>query len=242
MAARVLFTDRAGGHSVGPFATLNVASHVGDDRAHVTANRAEVARRVGVPADRLVVLASRSGGPVGRAGIDSPGEMTEVEALVSTAPGVALAVSAADCVPVLLADDQAGVIAAAHAGRRGVDARIVTHTVEAMRELGCAVERITAWLGPAICGRCYEVGDDVAAVTTAIAPQARSQTAWGTTALDLPRAVRAELAAAGVTTVHSDGRCTYQEQHLFSYRRDGRTGRQASVIVADERRGHGRGR
>lgn len=234
MAARVLFTDRSGGHSAAPFATLNIATHVGDDLASVTANRAEVARRVGVPADRLVVLASRAGGPVGRVDAETPGEMTEVEALVTTVPGMALAVSAADCVPVLLAEDTSGVIAAAHAGRRGVDARIVSDTVEAMRRLGSTPERITAWLGPAICGRCYEVGDDVAAITTAIAPQARSQTSWGTTALDLPRAVHAELVAAGITAVQTSDRCTYEDPQLFSYRRDGRTGRQASVIVIDE--------
>ncbi len=229
--ADVLFTDRVGGVSKAPFDTLNLATHVGDDPGAVAANRARVAARAGVPPERLVVLAAVSGGPVARVDASSPGEVGGVEAIVTTEADLAVGVIAADCVPVLLAEDAAGVIGAAHAGRRGVQARIVTDTVSAMVDLGAHRDRLVAWVGPAICGRCYEVGDDVAAQTVAVAPAARATTSWGTTALDLPAAVLAELAEAGVTDVQADPRCTVEDPLLYSYRRDGLTGRQASVVV-----------
>ena len=231
MAVRVLFTDRVGGTSSPPYDTLNLAGHVGDDPEAVARNRAVLAEWSGVGADRLVVLAGMAGGPVARIDDSSPREVSQVEAMVTTEAGLGLAVTTADCVPVLLADDQAGVVGAAHAGRRGVEAKIVTDTIAVMRGLGADPERITAWLGPAICGRCYEVDDDVAAQTVAITSAAASRTSWGTTALDLPAAVRDELGRAQVTRVHADPRCTREDPLLFSYRRDGRTGRQASVVV-----------
>ena len=231
MAVRVLFTDRRGGVSRPPLDELNLAGHVGDDPDAVAHNRGLVAARVGVAPDRLVVLAAVSGGPVAHVTAPAPAEVTGVEALVTTDTDLALGVIAADCVPVLLADEAAGVVGAAHAGRRGVEARIVTDTVTDMVELGAEPARIRAWLGPAICGRCYEVGDDVAAATVAVAARAASTTSWGTTALDLPAAVLAELDSLGVTDVVVDGRCTREDPTLYSYRRDGRTGRQASVIV-----------
>lgn len=231
MAVRVLFTDRRGGVSRPPLDELNLAGHVGDDPDVVAHNRRLVAARAGVAPDRLVVLAAVSGGPVRRVSAPAPDEVSGVEALVTTDTDLALGVIAADCVPVLLADETAGVIGAAHAGRRGVQALIVTDTVTDMVSLGAEPARIQAWLGPAICGRCYEVGDDVAAATVVVAPRAASQTSWGTTALDLPAAVVAELESLGVRDVVLDPRCTREDPTLYSYRRDGRTGRQASVIV-----------
>jgi polyphenol oxidase len=98
-------------------------------------------------------------------------------------------------------------------------------------DAGARADRLTAWVGPAICGRCYEVGEDVAADVVAVEPAAAARTSWGTTALDLPAAVAAQLRRAGVTDIRTDGRCTLEEPSLYSYRRDGRTGRQASVVV-----------
>ncbi len=231
MGVRVVITDRVGGVSAAPFDTLNLAAHVGDDPEAVATNRRHLAALAEVPSDRLVVLAAVSGGPVAVVEHADPGEVTGVEALVTTQPDLALAVIAADCVPVLLADDRAGVVAVAHAGRRGVAARITSQALDAMLGLGARPEYLVAWVGPAICGRCYEVGDDVAREVTAVAPAAASTTSWGTTALDLPAAVAAELAAAGVADVTRDPRCTAEDPLLFSYRRDGRTGRQACLIV-----------
>jgi len=231
VGVRVLFSDRAGGTSRAPYDTLNVAGHVGDDPDAVERNRAILADRAGVARDRLVVLAGMVGGPVARIDADSSREVSGVEAMVTTEVDLGLAVTTADCVPVLLADDRAGVVAAAHAGRRGVEARIVTDTIAVMQSLGADPQRMSAWLGPAICGRCYEVGEDVAAQTVAIAPSAATRTSWGSTGLDLTAAVRDELARAEVATVHIDPRCTREDPLLFSYRRDGRTGRQASAVV-----------
>jgi polyphenol oxidase len=230
----VVFTDRVGGVSARPYDTLNLAAHVGDDPDAVEANRTVLASFAGVPPDRLVVLAAVSGGPVARVDGSSPAEVGGVEAIVTSEPGLAIGVIAADCVPVLLADDTAGVIGAAHAGRRGVEAGIVTDAVHIRVGLGADPARIEAWLGPSICGRCYEVGDDVAAQTIALAPAAASVTSWGTTALDLPAAVLAELTAGGVGRVQRDPRCTHEDPLLYSYRRDGQTGRQASVVVCHE--------
>ncbi len=231
MGVRVVVTDRGGGVSEPPYDSLNLATHVGDDPAAVAHNRRVLAQRAGVPDDRLVVLAAVSGGPAAYVRAGAPQQVTGVEALVTTDTELALAVIAADCVPVLLADDVAGLVAVAHAGRRGVAAQITTQAVRAMQALGAQPDRVQAWVGPAICGACYEVGADVAAQVLAVAPAARATTSWGTTALDLPAAVLAELATLGVTDVTRDGRCTAEQRSLFSYRRDGRTGRQACLVV-----------
>ncbi len=227
----MLVTGREGGVSSGPFASLNLATHVGDDPYAVARNRERVAARVGVPPERLVVLAAVSGGPVGRVDASSGPEISGVEALVTTVPDLALAVIAADCVPVLLADEQAGVVAAAHAGRRGVAARIVPDAVSALVAAGGDASQTTAWVGPAICGRCYEVGADVAAGVVALEPAATSTTRWGTTGLDLTAAVLDQLRRSGVHDIRVDGRCTLENSALYSHRRDGTTGRHAAVVV-----------
>lgn len=137
-------------------------------------------------------------------------------------------VRAADCVPVLLADPDAQVIGAAHAGRLGMALGVVPATVARMRELGG--DRITAWVGPHICGSCYEVPVDLRDEVAATVPASRSTTSWGTPALDIGAGVRAQLTAVGVEVVDV-GRCTRESPDLHSYRRDGaRAGRQAGVI------------
>ena len=117
-------------------------------------------------------------------------------------PGVVLAVRAADCVPVLLADPDAGVIGAAHAGRPGLVAEVVPHTVAAMRALGAA--DITAWVGPHVCGACYEVPAEMQAEVVAVEPAAGATTSWGTPSLDLgagsPRPARARRASPSSTS------------------------------------------
>jgi polyphenol oxidase len=229
MPVQVLFTDRSGGVSPEPFGSLNLAGHVGDDPANVRANRQRLSDRL--PTRQLVLLASAPGGPVCVVDASAPEELGDAEALVTTEPALALGVLTADCVPVLLADEAAGVVAAVHSGRRGLAARITPRAVAAAVDAGARADRLTAWVGPAICGRCYEVGEDVAADVVAVEPAAAARTSWGTTALDLPAAVTAQLRRAGVTDIRTDGRCTLEEPSLYSYRRDGRTGRQASVVV-----------
>jgi YfiH family protein len=152
----------------------------------------------------------------------------EADAIVATTPGRVLVVRAADCVPVLFADPEASLIGAAHCGRLGLAAGVVPATVARLRELGAA--DITAWIGPHICGACYEVPADLQAEVGADEPASIATTSWGTPSLDLGAGVRAQLAQAGVTTVDVS-RCTRESADLYSYRRDGhRAGRLAGLI------------
>ncbi|QBR90854.1 peptidoglycan editing factor PgeF [Nocardioides euryhalodurans] len=141
------------------------------------------------------------------------------DALVTTRPGLALLARAADCVPVLLADPAAGVVAAVHSGRPGLAAGVVPATLRRMRRLGA--EQVVAWVGPHVCGACYEVPEALRDEVAALVPEARSTTSWGTPALDLGAGVRAQLAAAGVATVHEVRVCTREDADWPSYRRDG---------------------
>ncbi len=196
-----MVSDRFGGDSIDPFGELNLATHVGDDLEAVTANRRRLASALGLPPHRLVVLQAVSGGDVALVDESSPREVEGVEALVTTTPGVGLAVIAADCVPVLLADEQAGVIGVAHAGRRGMAAGIVVKALEAMVELGATPAGTAALLGPAICGKCYEVGSAVQGQVADVVPAAVCDTRKGTPGLDLHAGVLDQLTRAGVQQV-----------------------------------------
>ena len=150
------------------------------------------------------------------------------DGLVTAVRGVTLSVRAADCVPVLLADAETGVIGACHCGRQGLVAGIVAATLREMRELGAA--SVTAWVGPHVCGRCYEVPRELQDEVAAVEPDTRATTSWGTPSLDVGAGVRAQLARAGVTVVDVSV-CTMESPDLYSYRREGRaSGRQAGLI------------
>jgi YfiH family protein len=147
---------------------------------------------------------------------------------VAAAPAVGLMVRVADCVPVVLADPAARVVGVAHAGRRGVELDVVTRTVERMRDLG-AVD-IAAWVGPHICGRCYEVPATMREEVAAAVPTTFARTSWGTPALDLGAGVTAQLAAAGVAVTTVPG-CTLEDDRFHSHRRDGAAaGRFAGLV------------
>lgn len=153
---------------------------------------------------------------------------TEADALVSAAPGVGLAVRAADCLPVLFADPERGLIGAAHAGRVGLGAGVLAATVSALAGLGAS--RLVAWIGPHICGACYEVPETLRAEFSASMPHAAAQTSWGTPSLDLGAAAEAQLISLGVQVTRVDP-CTRTSPRLHSYRRDGAAaGRQAAVV------------
>jgi YfiH family protein len=145
-------------------------------------------------------------------------ERPEADALVSTRPDTVLVVRVADCVPVLLADPEAGVVAAVHAGRPGLVAGVAPAAVRRMRDLGAGT--VLAWLGPRVCGACYEVPETMQADVVALVPEARATTSWGTPSLDIGAGVRAQLEAAGVT-VRDVGTCTRESADLYSHRRDG---------------------
>jgi polyphenol oxidase len=136
----------------------------------------------------------------------------------------------ADCVPVLLADPVAGVVGAVHAGRAGASAGILPAAVAAMRRLGARPARLEVLLGPAACGQCYEVPARMQAEVATQLPGSACRTRQGTTGLDLRAGLRCQLADAGVAGIGVDPRCTVEEPTLFSYRRDGTTGRIAALI------------
>ncbi|CUR54024.1 conserved hypothetical protein [metagenome] len=142
----------------------------------------------------------------------------EADSLVTAEPAVALLVRVADCVPVVLADPRAGLLAVAHAGRLGMAEGVVPRTVERLRSRGAV--RLTAWVGPHICGRCYEVPEEMRADVSSRVPQSWSETRWGTPGLDLGAGVRAQLLAGGCEVVDVPG-CTLEDTRLHSYRRDG---------------------
>jgi YfiH family protein len=151
----------------------------------------------------------------------------EADAMVSR--GVPLAVMVADCIPVLLAGESPGgpVLAAVHAGRPGLANGVIPAAVDSMNTLGAT--GIRAWLGPSICGSCYEVPAPLQAEVAAVVPASRSTTSWGTPGLDLPAGARSQLEQAGVGVEYS-GPCTLETPSLFSYRRNKNTGRFAGVV------------
>lgn len=230
---RRVVTDRRGGRSRPPYDSFNLGDHVGDDPADVAANRTRLAREIGVPEGRLVWMSQVHG--TGVAVVDAPpaGPVPDTDALVTATPGLVLCVLVADCVPVLLADPRAGVVAAVHAGREGVRRGVLPAALAAMRTLGAAPERTTALLGPAVCGACYEVPAAMQADVTRVAPAAAARTRRGTPALDLRAGLAEWLARAGVGEVVHDPRCTVEDRRLFSHRRDGSTGRQAGLVWLD---------
>ena len=236
------FTDRRGGVSEAPYASLNLALHVGDDPAAVAENR----RRLGaVVGDRPIVWMDQVHGRrvavVSEAGGNA---VPETDALITATPGLVLAVMAADCVPVLLRGERAAgsgpeggsaqVVAAAHAGRRGLQLGVVEAVVSRMSALGVQPRGIAVQLGPAVCGRCYEVPTAMRDEVAAVAPAARTTTRAGRPALDLRAGLVQQLHALGVQQVHVDPRCTMEDPMLFSHRRDQRTGRLAGLVVIDD--------
>ncbi|CAM3537454.1 peptidoglycan editing factor PgeF [Nocardioides dubius] len=221
------FTDRLGGVSGAPWASLNLALDGGDAPAAVAENwRLLVADFA--PGARLADMHQVHGNAVAVIADDDAPRPTS-DALVTATPGVVLAVRAADCVPILLADPVAGVIGAAHAGRNGVASGVASAAATAMRELGAT--EITAWIGPHVCGACYEVPQEMHDSFVAQIPAAAARTSWGTPALDLGTAVADQLRGAGVAVVDA-ARCTRESADLYSFRRDGEhAGRHAGVIT-----------
>ncbi len=228
---RYLFTDRDGGRSRPPYQSLNLGPAVGDDPADVAANRRLVAEACGLDPGALAWMRQVHGTAVRYADQHWPGQEPEqCDAVFTDRPGLALSVLVADCVPVLLADPQARLVGAAHAGREGLVAGVVPALVAAMTAAGGRPDRIRAAIGPAICGGCYEVPAEMQARVAATVPSARCWTRAGTAGLDIRAGVQAQLAAAGVRSVSRDPRCTRETADLFSYRRDGTTGRAAGLV------------
>lgn len=194
----------------------------------VAADLESVRRALG--ADRVEGMHQVHGADVARVPAEaSDAPVPQADGLVTDATGVALLVRVADCVPVLLADVDAGVVGAAHAGREGVRAGVVPATVAALRDAGA--RDVRAWIGPHVCGRCYEVPVAMRDEVAERIPAAGATTSWGTPSLDLGAAVRVQLADVGVTEVEHLGLCTMEREDLWSHRRDGAAaGRLAGIV------------
>lgn len=233
MRVRRVVTTRAGGQSRPPYDTFNLGDHVGDDVGDVYANRKRLAAELGLAEDRLAWMEQVHGRTVTVVDGSETAAAEATDALVTAEPGLALVVLVADCVPVLLVDAEAGVVAAVHAGRVGARVGVVPAALEAMRSLGAEPSRIEALLGPAICGDCYEVPADMAADVEKHVPGSACKTRKGTTGLDLRAGLWRQLADLGVGKIGVDPRCTYEDKTLFSFRRDGTTGRIAGITWLD---------
>lgn len=219
-AMKYRFTNRTGGASTGAFASANLGFHVGDDPNHVAGNRARLFEEFGpvafmtqVHGDRVVVVEDISD-------VDP-----KADALVTGIQGITLAVQVADCIPLLLISSQS--VAAVHVGRKGLVNGVTLRALEAMRDLGAS--DIRAVIGPAICGVCYEVSEEIFMEVTALHPAAAAKSMRGNHALDLPAALVKVLAGQNIP-VQTQGGCTVESTDLFSYRRDGVTGRQAGLV------------
>lgn len=223
---RALITTRSGGVSVGPYASLNLGEHVGDDPLAVAENRRRLVRHL--PAEPFW-LSQVHGTRVLRAEGAAPG--AEGDAAFTREKDVVCAVMTADCLPVLLCDAAGSVVGVAHAGWRGLAGGVAQATVAAM---GVPPDSLLAYLGPAIGPGAFEVGDDVRAAflhQTAEAARGFVPHGAGKWLADLYELARQCLRQAGVGKVFGGGYCTVAEpQRFFSYRRDKTTGRMAALI------------
>ena len=252
-----LSTTRRGGVSAGPWGLVdgsrggcNLGARCGDDPAAVQANRARLARSIGamptwldqVHGTDVHVIADRARTAIGASDAISTStlEAPRADAAVTNVVGVVLAVLTADCLPVLFADSSGEVVAAAHAGWRGLAAGVLERTVQAMRALGAHGSGLCAWLGPSIGREAFEVGDEVrerfcdvdAGAARAFRPGAQ-RSKW---LADLHALARLRLERCELRTVFVTNRCTMSDaRNFYSYRRDGRCGRMATLIWTTSR-------
>jgi polyphenol oxidase len=224
---------RAGFTTVGRHGDFNLSATVGDDTAQVAERRRRVEAWAGVPViwvrqvHGATVHVHRGPAGAGRRpgrGSEAGGSaLPEADAVVTVGTGAAAGVLVADCVPVLLADPARDVVAAVHAGRRGLAAGVLSAAVEAMERWGARRDHLAAVIGPAICGACYEVPASLQVEVDRAVPGTASTTSWGTPALDLPAGARAQLRAAGVRVDAVDA-CTATDGRFFSHRAAGAPG------------------
>ena len=243
---RHAFFTRQGGVSAGLYEGLNIGVGSRDDRAAVLENRARAAQHLGAAADKLATPYQVHGAdavPVLEAW--GPGLGPKADAVVTDRPGIAVGVGTADCGPVLFADAEARVVAAAHAGWKGALAGILESTLDAMERLGAARTRIAAVLGPTISADAYEVGPEFVERLVAAEPQnADLFTASerdGHAFFDLPAYILSRLRRAGIAEARAMNLCTYgDEARFYSYRRATHRGEPdygrllSAIVVCDD--------
>lgn len=229
---RAAATLRSGGASTGPYESLNLGSHVGDDPAAVRENRVRLQRALKLPREPFW-LDQVHGATVfdASAQADAPSRPPTADASVSFASAHVCAILTADCLPILLCDRAGTRVAAAHGGWRGLAGGVIAATVAA---LDSQPADLIAWLGPAIEPEAFEVGAEVREQFVRAHPDdavAFSENARGRWQADLYELARRELRRLGIASVHGGGyRCFADRERFFSYRRDGQTGRMATLI------------
>ncbi len=225
---RACVTTRAGGVSRPPYASLNLAAHVGDDPQAVVANRARLRAELALPGEPAWLTQVHGVTVVDAA---QPADQPQADGAFATAPGAVCAVLTADCLPVLLCDRAGTRVAVLHAGWRGLAGGVIEAGISA---LGVAGGELLAWLGPAIGPEAFEVGDEVRAAFVTRDPAAAlafRPHGNGRLLADIYLLARQRLAGLGVTAVSGGGLCTVADRDRFySYRRDSATGRMASLV------------
>ena len=220
--------DAGGGISKAPYGCFNLGAHVGDDPVAVAENRRRL--KVGAELPGEPVWLSQVHG-IGVADLDSPAAPGPADAAIARGPGKVCAILTADCLPVLFATDSGDTVAAAHAGWRGLAAGVIEATVRAM---SAPPGSLMAWLGPAIGPKHFEVGPEVRdafLAGDAKADEAFEPNSRGRFMADLVMLARRRLQGIGVSRIYGGGNCTFtQAERYFSHRRDGITGRQATLI------------
>ena len=233
LGIRALSTYRGGGASSGRFASLNLGDHVGDEPKAVAENRARLAREAALPSEPQW-LAQVHGVRV--ADLDAGPPLEPADAAFTRQQGRVCAILTADCLPVLFAAESAEIVGAAHAGWRGLAAGVLEATVRAMH---VAPERMLAWLGPAIGPEHFEVGGEVREALLAQdagAHEAFKANSRGRFMANLELLARRRLEALGISRIYGGGECTYSStDKYFSHRRDGNSGRQATLIWRNQR-------
>jgi hypothetical protein len=228
VTVRAVSTNRHGGVSPPPYASLNLADHVGDDPAHIVENRRRLAVMAGLPAEPAWLEQVHGTTVVAAETVLTP---VTADAAFTRAPGRPCVVMTADCLPVLLCDRAGTVVAAAHAGWRGLAGGVIAATVARM---GVRPAELLAWLGPAIGPDVFEVGEEVRAAFLALDGgnagcfQSSPARRW---LADLYELARRQLRRLGVSAIYGGEFCTFSEpERFFSYRRENRTGRMATLI------------
>lgn len=234
---RRVITTRAGGQSTGRYSGLNLSLEVGDNPVTVARNRERLAHNIGLDLNRFVWMGQIAGPHV--AVVDDSADIPEgtsrpefenVDAVVTTCVDLPLVVLTADAVPLLLGDDEAGVIAAVNASKWGVRAGIIANTLAEMQQLGARLDHTHALLGPSATGKSQLVSASQAADLEEHIPHSTTQVNATQWAFDLRSGIAHYLLEAGLAGVNADPRCTVEDRAFFSEQREGKTGRQAGII------------
>jgi YfiH family protein len=245
---RALCTFRTGGASATPYGSLNLGSHVGDAPTAVAENRRRLRAAAGLPAEPVWLEQVHGSRVADLDAVPDPGGTGDpsgarpvgpADAAFTRRPGRVCAILTADCLPLLLAAESSDLVAAVHAGWRGIASGVIEAAVAAVTATGVTHGRLLAWLGPAIGPRHFEVGAEVRDALLAGDPGAEAAfaaNARGRFMADLGMLARRRLEARGVDRIYGGGECTFDAaDRYFSYRRDGVTGRQAALIWLEAR-------